>query len=58
MEDSSRPIPEWTLRREYRSTYRRALTPGERLLDGEMVATFSGSGDIPITIGKSGRAQS
>ena len=53
MEDSSRPIPEWTLRREYRSTYRRALTPGERLLDGEMVPTFSGSGDIPITIEKS-----
>lgn len=44
-------IPGWTLRREYRSTYRAGLTDTEVLLSGEMVPRVApGTEPVPITI--------
>lgn len=43
-------IPEWTLRREYRSSYRGHLKDSERLISGEFIGKYSGGGDVPIAI--------
>lgn len=47
-------IPEWTLRREYRSSYREDLIDSERLIAGTIVPHFRWSGDpdtpIPVTV--------
>lgn len=48
-------IPDWVLRREYRSTFREALTDGEELIAGRSVAhveTEDTTGKIPITAEK------
>ncbi len=47
-------IPEWTLRREYRSSYREQLIESERLVAGRLVPHFHWDGDsntpIPVTV--------
>ena len=47
-------IPEWTLRREYRSSYREDLIESERLAAGKIVPNFPWNGDpdtpIPVTV--------
>lgn len=47
-------IPEWTLRREYRSSYRDQLIESERLVAGRFVPEYRWSGDpnmpIPVTV--------
>lgn len=44
-------IASWTLRREYRSTYRDALTPTERLVSGQFVGRVApGTAIVPISI--------
>jgi putative ABC transport system permease protein len=40
-------IEPWTLRREYRNTYRDALTESERLVDGEMWTGPRAAGSLP-----------
>ncbi|NNF03686.1 MAG: FtsX-like permease family protein [Rhodothermales bacterium] len=40
----------WAHRREYRSTYRDHLTDTETLVDGELVAEWSGDGPVPVSI--------
>jgi putative ABC transport system permease protein len=51
LKDPANRIPGWTLRREYRSTYRDGLTETETLLSGELVPRVSPeTGVIPITI--------
>ena len=45
-------IPEWTLRREYRSSYRSELIESESIVEGEFVPSFTGqiaSDVIPVT---------
>ncbi|MDJ0839948.1 MAG: ABC transporter permease [Acidobacteriota bacterium] len=42
-------IPNWALRREYRSTYRDRMTPTEELLEGEFIAEASME-DTPIPV--------
>ncbi len=45
------PIAAWTLRREYRSTYRAALTGTERLVQGKFIGRVeSGATTVPISI--------
>lgn len=49
--DDSLKIPGWTLRREYRSTYRDAITPTEELTAGEFVGRVSEDADVvPISL--------
>jgi putative ABC transport system permease protein len=47
-------IPEWTLRREYRSSYRTQLIESESLVAGRLVSDFRWDGDpntpIPVTV--------
>ena len=46
-------IPEWTLRREYRSSYRSQLVESESLISGELVSHFSGElskSKVPVTV--------
>ena len=47
-------IPEWTLRREYRSSYRTQLIESESLVAGRFVSDFRWDGDpntpIPVTV--------
>ncbi len=51
LRDSTNPIPGWTLRREYRSTYRGGLTDTETLVAGEFVARIEPeTAVIPITL--------
>lgn len=46
-------IPEWTLRREYRSTYRTEMTDTETLVEGEWIKEIpADSSVIPISLGK------
>lgn len=40
----------WAHRREYRSTYRDALTDSETLVEGVFVGQYDGSGIIPVSI--------
>ena len=51
LEDKRARIPSWTLRREYRSTFRGALSPTEKLTQG----TFTGradaaAGPVPVSV--------
>jgi putative ABC transport system permease protein len=49
--ESNSPIPGWTLRREYRSTFRGSLVGSERLVAGRLVPRASeAEGPVPITI--------
>ncbi len=44
-------VPGWTLRREYRSTYRRELTDTERLIEGQWTEEAAGDGEpVPISV--------
>ncbi len=40
----------WPLRREYRSSYRGAMTDSERLVSGSFTGTYDGAGSVPISI--------
>lgn len=40
----------WAHRREYRATYRAALTDSERLVQGAFTGTYDGSGLVPVSI--------
>lgn len=49
--DESVRIPGWTLRREYRSTYRDTLTPTEELVAGEFTGRVpEGTEVVPISV--------
>ena len=50
--DESRRMPGWTLRREYRSTFRGALTTTERLVRGEFIGRVDPAAEpvVPISI--------
>jgi putative ABC transport system permease protein len=51
MEDTTRDIRKWALRREYRSSYRNALAKSETLTSGEFVSNSDLSAQpIPITV--------
>lgn len=47
LEKGPQALPGWALRREYRSSYRSALSPREILTQGEWTGTFSTSGPAP-----------
>jgi putative ABC transport system permease protein len=50
---SDKEIPEWTLRREYRSSYRDHLIESEKLVSGSLVPRFSGDltqEEVPVTV--------
>lgn len=52
--DPTLKIPEWVLRREYRSTYRSRLTASERIVSGTWQGKIdAGSEAIPISVEKS-----
>ena len=49
--ESNSPIPGWTLRREYRSTFRGSLVGSERLVAGRFVPRArEDEGPVPITV--------
>ena len=49
--ETNSPIPGWTLRREYRSTFRGKLVESERLIAGRFVPKASeAEGPVPITV--------
>jgi len=51
LRDRESGIPGWTLRREYRSTYRDSLTATERLLAGTFIGTApAGTGRVPVSL--------
>lgn len=54
MRDRSTGIPGWTLRREYRSSYRAAPAPTEKVVAGEWFADFASTGApdevVPISM--------
>lgn len=51
LRDRESAIPGWTLRREYRSTYRSELTATERLLAGKFTGTApAGAARVPVSI--------
>lgn len=51
LKDKSMRIPGWTLRREYRSTYRNGLADTETLIDGKFTGRVrEGAAVIPISI--------
>jgi len=51
LKDHTLRIPAWTLRREYRSTYRDALTETEKLTAGQFVAHASAdTSPIPVSV--------
>jgi len=46
-------IPQWTLRREYRSSYRDSLIESENVISGELIPKFSGniqSDAVPVSV--------
>ena len=50
-QDSTVTIPQWTLVREYRSTYRDSLIDTETIIAGEWVSTVSSEADVvPISL--------
>lgn len=50
--DGEKP-PGWTLRREFRSSYRGKLNPRERLMAGEWIPEWSGGGGpVPVSMEK------
>jgi putative ABC transport system permease protein len=49
--ETNSPIPGWTLRREYRSTFRGRLVASERLIAGRFVPRATeAEGPVPITV--------
>ena len=40
----------WAYTREYRSTYREAITEAEEIVEGEFTGQYDGSGPVPISI--------
>jgi putative ABC transport system permease protein len=49
--ETNNPVPGWTLRREYRSTFRSNLVDSERLIAGRFVARATeAEGPVPITV--------
>jgi putative ABC transport system permease protein len=54
MRDRSAGVPGWTLRREYRSSYRRAPADTEKVTSGEWVAEFAATGAadevVPVSV--------
>ncbi len=51
LQDKSLPIPVWTLRREYRSTFRDGLTSTETLASGDFTARVDAdTSPVPISI--------
>ncbi len=51
LKDPTSKIPEWTLRREYRSSYRDHLTDTEKLLEGEWVSRVDDpTQPIPVSV--------
>lgn len=48
--DPNTKIPRWALNRDYRSTYRNHLTPGEEIVAGRWPAVPSGDGRVPISL--------
>lgn len=58
LRDPARATPEWALRREYRSTYRAAMFPTEKLLAGEWISRWDSSAQlsgapVPISLERS-----
>ena len=54
LKDRREGLPGWALRREYRSSYRGALSPTETLASGSFVGSVPpGTADIPISIEES-----
>ncbi|MCH2175185.1 MAG: FtsX-like permease family protein [Lentisphaeria bacterium] len=48
-----KPVPAWTLNREYKSTYRRDMKKSEKLLEGNWVSEFyDKNGTIPVSLEK------
>jgi putative ABC transport system permease protein len=43
-------IPEWTLRREYRSTYREKLIESEEVLEGDWSEQYSAGSVVPVSV--------
>jgi len=50
LRDSSRDIPRWALRREYRSTYRDSLDSSEQTLQGVWPAPRRGTNMTPVSV--------
>jgi putative ABC transport system permease protein len=51
LKDSQLKIPTWTLRREYRSTFRETLSPTEKLISGELVSSVpADTSPVPISV--------
>lgn len=50
LRDPSRDIPRWTLRREYRSTYRDTLDSSEELISGQWPVKQSDPNFVPVSI--------
>lgn len=51
LKDNSVRVPAWTLRREYRSTYRRTLSDTEKVVAGEFVGQApAGAERVPISL--------
>jgi putative ABC transport system permease protein len=51
LRDPDSPIPTWTLRREYRSTYRDALSRTEKLVKGEFIGRVEPDIDVvPVSL--------
>ena len=49
--DKSLNLPSWTLRREYRSTFRNHLTPTEKVIAGSFTGTIPpGTDPIPVSL--------
>lgn len=50
-DDPDREIPRWVLRREYRSTFRRSLSPTETLVSGEWIPEWrDGEAEVPVSL--------
>lgn len=52
-DDPERKIPRWVLGREYRSTFRRELSPTETLVSGEWISEWAETdpeGEVPVSL--------
>jgi len=51
LKDDKSGIPAWTLRREYRSTYRRELTDTEKVTEGKFIGQVApGEARVPVSV--------
>jgi putative ABC transport system permease protein len=50
LDDASDRMPSWSLRREYRSTYRDSLSDGEKLVSGQFVGRVPATEIVPISV--------